>query len=68
MTMTWKNNIHRWRQLSPQEQRRLRLRSSPTQVWQSMLFEREQVSLSWLQARHKRLLQQQDSSIPPSDG
>ena len=54
--MNWRENVQRWRSLSQAEQQRISLARSATQVWQSMAFEREMVSLSWLQAQHERLL------------
>ena len=54
--MNWKDNIRHWRSLSPAQQQQFSLARSPMQVWQSMAFERELVSLSWLQAQHERLL------------
>ena len=52
--MNWKDNIRQWRSLSPAQQQQLSLARSPVQVWQSMAFEREPVSLLWLQAQHVR--------------
>ena len=66
--MNWKDNIHRWRGLPAAEQQRLRLARSPTQVWQSMAFEREPVSLIRLQAQHERLLAPRELSTPPKAG
>ena len=64
--MNWKDNVHRWRGLPAAEQRRLSLARSPTQVWQSMAFEREPVSLNWLQAQHERLLTPHVPSTSPT--
>ena len=66
--MNWKDNIGRWRSLSPAQQQQLSLARSPTQVWQSMAFEREPVSLVWLQAQHVRLLTPPEASRPPKAG
>ena len=63
--MTWQENIQQWRSLPPAEQLRLSLSRSPMQVWQSMAFERDPVSLRWLQAQHERLLMPQELSTPP---
>ena len=66
--MNWKDNIRRWRSLSPAHQQQLSLARSPVQVWQSMAFEREPVSLLWLQTQHERLLTPLEASIPPKAG
>lgn len=66
--MNWKDNIRRWRSLSPVQQQQLSLARSPVQVWQSMAFEREPVSLAWLQAQHIRLLTPPELSTPPKVG
>ena len=63
--MNWKDNIRHWRSLSPAQQQQFSLARSPTQVWQSMAFEREPVSLCWLQALHERLLAQDVYSTSP---
>jgi len=54
--VNWKDNIRHWRNLPPAQQQQFSLARSPVQVWQSMAFEREPVSLSGLQAQHERLL------------
>lgn len=66
--MNWKDNIHRWRSLSAAQQQQLSLARSPVQVWQSMAFEREPVSLTWLQAQHECLLTRHESSTLPKAG
>jgi hypothetical protein len=67
-TMNWQDNIRLWRQLPAQEQLRRRLARSPEQVWQSMAFERQPVSLQRLQARHERLMAQLAVSTLRKDG
>ena len=66
--MNWKDNIHRWRSLSPAQQQQLSLARSPVQVWQSIAFEGEAVSLSWLQAEHLRLLTPEVTSTSAKAG
>lgn len=66
--MNWQDNIRLWRQLPPQEQLRRRLARSPEQVWQSMAFEGQPVSLQRLQARHERLMAQLAVSTLRKDG
>ena len=66
--MNWQDNIQRWRSLSAAQQQRLSLARSPTQVWQSMAFEREPVSLSRLQVQHECLMTAREASTPPKDG
>lgn len=66
--MNWKDNIRRWRNLSPAQQQQLSQARCPAQVWQSMAFEREPVRLSWLQAQHERLLTPPEASTPPKAG
>lgn len=66
--MNWQDNIRLWRQLPAQEQLRRRLARSPEQVWQSMAFERQPVSLQRLQARHERLMAQLAVSTLRKDG
>ena len=66
--MNWKDNIRHWRSLSAAQQQQFSLARSPMQVWQSMAFEREPVSLSWLQAQHERLLTPPEASTPPKAG
>ena len=63
--MNWKDNIRHWRSLPAAQQQRISLARSPMQVWQSMAFERELVSLSWLQAQHARLLMPHVPSTSP---
>ena len=63
--MNWKDNIRHWRSLSPAQQQQFSLARSPVQVWQSMAFEREPVSLLWLQAQHVRLLAPHVPSTSP---
>ena len=65
--MSWKQNIQTWRALPPEERQRRMLVQSPLQVWQSMAFEREPVSLKRLQARHRLLMQQSRDSSPPPE-
>jgi hypothetical protein len=43
------------------------LSQSPLQIWQSMAFEREPVSLENLRAQHIRLMQQSPDSTPPPE-
>ena len=54
--VNWKDNIRHWRGLPAAQQQQFSLARSPMQVWQSMAFEGEPVSLRWLQAQHERLL------------
>lgn len=66
--MNWKDNIRHWRSLSPAQQQQFSLARSPIQVWQSMAFEREPVSLIWLQAEHERLLALRVPATSPKAG
>ncbi len=63
--MNWKDNIRHWRSLPAAQQLEISLARSPVQVWQSMAFEGEPVSLRWLQAQHVRLLAPQVCSTSP---
>jgi len=47
--MNWKDNITRWRNLTPEEKLRCNWEAIPTDVAQSMAFEREPVEMSLLQ-------------------
>ena len=44
--MNWKDNITRWRNLTPEEKLRCNWEAIPTDVAQSMAFEREPVAMS----------------------
>lgn len=64
--MDWISAIHRWRQLTPQEQRQIRLRNLPGKVARSMAFEGEPVDQRMLEAELARLIRSPDTSTPPS--
>ena len=66
--MNWKDNIRHWRSLPAAQQLEISLARSPVQVWQSMAFEGEPVSLRWLQAEHERLLVLHVPSTLPKAG
>ncbi len=65
MTMpddAWKTAILRWRALSPQCKREIRIRRIPRKVARSMAFEGEAVDLELLEKELERLLTQHLSS------
>ena len=49
-TMHWKQVTEQWQQLSPEEQRRIRLSRIPRKVARSMAFEGEPVDEKMLEA------------------
>ncbi|MEA3275610.1 MAG: hypothetical protein U9Q81_10060 [Pseudomonadota bacterium] len=53
--MDWKSNIQRWRQLDPEQQRRIRLSNIPRKVARSMAFEGEPVDHEVLERELARL-------------
>jgi len=56
--MDWKTNVQRWRALTPEQQRRIRLSRIPGKVARSMAFEGEPVDLEMLERELERLLTQ----------
>ena len=56
--MDWKRTIERWRNLTPEEQARIRLASLPRKVARSMAFEGEPVDQRILERELDRLGQQ----------
>lgn len=54
--MDWKEAILRWRELSEEEQRQIRLRRIPRDVARSMAFEGEPVDQAVLEAELERYL------------
>ena len=56
--MDWKQTIERWRDLTPEEQARIRLGSLPRKVARSMAFEGEPVDQRILERELGRLGQQ----------
>lgn len=56
--MDWKQTIKLWRNLTPEEQARIRLASLPRKVARSMAFEGEPVDQSILERELDRLGQQ----------
>ncbi len=57
--------IQKWRALTPEAQRRLRLLAIPDKVARSMAFEGEPVSKVWVEAQRSRLLPLLATSKPP---
>ena len=55
--MNWKTNIERWRKLSPEQKRAIRLRRIPQKVANSMAFEGEPVDLAMLERELARLIE-----------
>ena len=53
--MDWKQTIKHWRNLSPEEQSRIRRSRIPLNVAESMAFEGEAVELTALQTQFARL-------------
>lgn len=53
--MDWKQTIERWRNLTPEEQARIRLASLPRKVARSMAFEGEPVDQRILERELDRL-------------
>ena len=49
--MNWKENIARWRRLSPEEKLRRNWEAIPLDVAQSMAFEREPVAVTRIRER-----------------
>ena len=62
--MDWKTAIREWRKLPLEEQTAQRLERAPVQTWQSMVFERESVDVSWLKALHSRAMSSVTSTPP----
>ena len=58
--MDWKTNIERWRKLSPEQQRAIRLRRIPRKVANSMAFEGEPVDQAMLERELVRLTTQRE--------
>ncbi len=56
--MDWKTKIRRWRNLSPEQQRQIRLSRIPGKVARSMAFEGEPVDQAMLERELQRLLTQ----------
>ena len=65
--MTIHEAIRRWRALTPEEQRRLRLQRIPQKVARSMAFEGEPAPPGWVEAQ-QRLLAPPATSTPRSAG
>jgi hypothetical protein len=63
----WQENVKRWRQRSPTEQRRISLQMIPRKVARSMAFEGEPVDEQQLEAELQQLLEPLGLSIRPSD-
>ena len=63
----WQEAIRRWRQLAPEEQRRISLSRIPRKVARSMAFEGEPVDEEMLEAELERLLKPLGISTHPSD-
>ena len=53
--MNWKENITRWRSLSPEEKLRRNWEAIPMDVAQSMAFEKEPVPVSRMRATLDRI-------------
>ena len=53
--MNFLQNIHRWRALTSDEQRRLRLAGIPQKVARSMAFAGEPVPADWMATQQRRL-------------
>ena len=56
--MNWKHTIERWRDLTPEDQARIRLGSLPRKVARSMAFEGEPVDQRILERELDRLTRQ----------
>lgn len=56
--MDWRQTIERWRNLTPQEQTRIRLARLPRKVARSMAFEGEPVDQRMLERELDRLARQ----------
>jgi hypothetical protein len=61
----WQAIAARWRKLSPEQKRQIRLSSIPRRVARSMAFEGEPVDEKMLQAELQRLIEQRGKCQPP---
>lgn len=59
--MDWKDNIRRWRALSDEEKRRIRLSRIPRKVANSMAFEGEPVDVEMLERELEKLIEERES-------
>lgn len=63
----WQDIAARWRTLSPEEKRRIRLNRIPRRVARGMAFEGEPADEEMLQAELQRLLERRDKTQPQGD-